>query len=96
LIADPLFWSYRQWLNHRLIDAYLYSLALSIHYSVYSLIPMPPKQPNPSHSHNNAALLGSASQQQMNAVYNYCHSFAECYQHFIVTCYRIAPSANLS
>jgi hypothetical protein len=55
-----------------------------------------PLKPSPSLHHDNSSLSSRPSEAQVNAVYGYCHNFSEYYQHFIMACYRIAPTANLS
>lgn len=45
---------------------------------------------------DNSSLASTPSEQQISSISYYCHHFNDYYEHFIMTCCRIAPSACLS
>lgn len=51
---------------------------------------------NSNHHSDNSKLASSPSEQQINSISYYCHNFNDYYEHFLMTCFRIAPSACLS
>jgi hypothetical protein len=45
---------------------------------------------------DNSKVTSGPSEQQVSNISYYCHNYGEYYQHFIMTCYQIAPTACLS